>query len=178
MQRLLNSKIRFPEFNDDWKETKLEKLVFFQEGPGVRNNQYTKNGIKLLNVGNLNNNRLNLNSTSTYISKEEAYGKYKHFLVNDGDLLISCSGISSESFKDKIAFAKEKHLPLCMNTSTMRFRNIDNNLNLKYLYYFFQTLNFEKQVLKILTGSAQFNFGPTHIKWFNIPLPSLKEQEK
>jgi len=178
MQKLLSGEVRFGGFSDEWEEVKLDKLVFFQEGPGVRNTQYRKSGVKLLNVGNLNNNTLNLSSTETYISEEEAYGAYKHFLVDEGDLLISCSGINSESFKKKIAFAKKEDLPLCMNTSTMRFKNFKNKLLLEYLYFFFQTLFFEKQVFGVLTGSAQFNFGPTHIKWFKIKLPSLPEQQK
>ena len=178
MQNLLTAKVRFPEFQDGWEDEKLNNLTFFQEGPGVRNTQYKKEGVKLLNVGNLNNNTLNLNTTTTYISETEAYGAYKHFLVDDGDLLISCSGISSASFKNKIAFAEKKDLPLCLNTSTMRFKSLDGRLSLKYLYYFFQTIYFETQVLGILTGSAQFNFGPTHIKWFKIKLPNLNEQQK
>ena len=178
MQNLLTAKIRFPQFKDEWINEKLNKVTFFQEGPGVRNTQYKKEGIKLLNVGNLNNNTLNLNTTTTYISETEAYGAYKHFLIDDGDLLISCSGINSTSFKNKIAFAEKKDLPLCLNTSTMRFKSLDDRLLLKYLYYFFQTIYFERQVLGVLTGSAQFNFGPTHIKWFKIKLPNLKEQQK
>lgn len=178
MQKLLSGEVRFSGFSDEWEEARLDKLVFFQEGPGVRNTQYRKSGVKLLNVGNLNNNTLNLSSTETYISEEEAYGAYKHFLIDEGDLLISCSGINSESFKKKIAFAKKEDLPLCMNTSTMRFKNLKNKLLLEYLYFFFQTLFFEKQVFGVLTGSAQFNFGPTHIKWFKIKLPSLPEQQK
>ncbi|ABB44222.1 Restriction modification system DNA specificity domain [Sulfurimonas denitrificans DSM 1251] len=178
MQKLLSGEVRFSGFSDEWEEARLDKLVFFQEGPGVRNTQYRKSGVKLLNVGNLNNNTLNLSSTETYISEEEAYGAYKHFLIDEGDLLISCSGINSESFKKKIAFAKKEDLPLCMNTSTMRFKNLKNKLLLEYLYFFFQTLFFEKQVFGVLTGSAQFNFGPTHIKWFKIKLPTLPEQQK
>jgi type I restriction enzyme S subunit len=29
-----------------------------------------------------------------------------------------------------------------------------------------------------MTGSAQFNFGPTHLKYFKIPIPSIDEQEQ
>ena len=100
------------------------------------------------NIETLNNNILNLSSTETYISEEEAYGVYKHFLVDEGDLLISCSGINSESFKKKIAFVKKEHLPLCMNTSTMRFKNLKNKLLLEYLYFFFQTLFWNKKLKK------------------------------
>ena len=29
----------------DWQIKKLPEVVFFQEGPGVRNNQYTQTGV-------------------------------------------------------------------------------------------------------------------------------------
>lgn len=32
---------------------KIPDVLFFQEGPGVRNTQYTEQGVKLLNVANL-----------------------------------------------------------------------------------------------------------------------------
>lgn len=181
MQRIFSSqedKLRF-DFNDEWGIRRLNEITFYQEGPGVRNYQYTKEGVKLLNVGNFVNNALELDNTDKYISNEEAYGKYKHFLVDEGDLLIACSGIKAEYFDEKIAFAENKHLPLCMNTSTMRFKSLDENtLNLRYLKYYFQTQSFKKQVFQVMAGSAQFNFGPTHLKYFKIPIPCLDEQIK
>ena len=178
MQQIFTQKLRF-DFNDEWRIRRLNEITFYQEGPGVRNYQYTKEGVKLLNVGNFVNNALELDNTDKYISNEEAYGKYKHFLVDEGDLLIACSGIKAEYFDEKIAFAENKHLPLCMNTSTMRFKSLDENtLNLRYLKYYFQTQSFKKQVFQVMTGSAQFNFGPTHLKYFKIPIPCLDEQIK
>lgn len=155
----------------------LDKCVIYQEGPGVRSNQYTNYGVKLLNVGNFKNNHLDLSTTNRYISESEANGIYKHFLINEGDLLIACSGIKSEYFHEKIAIAAKEHLPLCMNTSTMRFKIKDDNvLTLKYLFYILQTNNIKKQLDNILSGSAQLNFGPSHIKYIKIPLISLEEQ--
>lgn len=178
MQQIFTQKLRF-DFNDEWRIRILNEITFYQEGPGVRNYQYTKEGVKLLNVDNFVNNALELDNTDKYISNEEAYGKYKHFLVDEGDLLIACSGIKAEYFDEKIAFAENKHLPLCMNTSTMRFKSLDENtLNLRYLKYYFQTQSFKKQVFQVMTGSAQFNFGPTHLKYFKIPIPCLDEQIK
>ena len=58
----------------------LTDIVWFQEGPGVRNTQYTDSGVKLLNVANLVDGKVDLSTSSRYISEEEAYGKYKHFL--------------------------------------------------------------------------------------------------
>ena len=178
MQQIFTQKLRF-NYDDEWETKRLNEIVFYQEGPGVRNYQYTKEGVKLLNVGNFVKNVLELDNTDRYISEEEAYGKYNHFLVDEGDLLIACSGIKAEYFDEKIAFAEKKHLPLCMNTSTMRFKSLDENiLDLNYLKCYFQTESFKKQVFSVMTGSAQFNFGPTHLKYFKIPIPSIDEQKE
>lgn len=181
MQKLFTQEIRFK--NDDgndypeWEENRLSDLTWYQEGPGVRKNQYRRDGVKLLNVGNLEKNKLNLSKTYRYISNEEAYGHYKHFLIDKDDILIACSGVSFNTFSEKICKAGESHLPLCMNTSTMRFK-VNIELDRDYLFQFLKSFNFKKQVFKTLTGSAQFNFGPSHIKSFRLMLPIIKEQKK
>ena len=163
---------------NNWTIKSIPEILFFQEGPGVRKSQFRKSGIKLLNVGNINSQKLDLNTTSIYISEEEAYGKYKHFLVDPGDLLIACSGIVVSNFHNKIAFATLKDLPLCMNTSTMRFKVIKKEeILIEYFKYFLQTDLFKGQLGKLITGSAQLNFGPSHIKQIKIPLPPLETQK-
>ena len=77
---------------------KISDLLFFQEGPGVRNTQYTQSGVKLLNVANLVNGKVDLSTSDRYISEDEAYGRYKHFLCDDGDFIIASSGIKVEYF--------------------------------------------------------------------------------
>lgn len=162
-----------------WRVEKLDDIVFFQEGPGVRNTQFRNQGVKLLNVGNINDNKINLDATKIYISEEEAYGKYSHFLVDDGDLLIACSGIVVENFHKKISFISKKDLPLCLNTSTMRFKTLNEKiLNINFYKYFLMSDIFKHQLQKLITGSAQLNFGPSHIKKMFAPLPPLPQQEK
>jgi len=164
---------------DGWRVEKISNTVFFQEGPGVRKTQFTEKGVKLLNGGNINNNKINLDTTKIYISEDEAYGKYKHFLIEDGDLLIACSGITVKTFHKKIAFITEKDLPLCLNTSTMRFRTLNNErLDINFFKFFLMTNMFKNQLQRHITGSAQLNFGPSHIKKMFIPLPPLPQQEK
>jgi len=166
-------------FPSSWKVVPISEVVFFQEGPGVRKFQYTDSGVKLLNGGNINKGVLNLDTTERYISNEEAYGKYEHFLVEDGDLLIACSGVVVDKFDGKIAYAKKEHLPLCMNTSTMRFQSLDAEvLHLDYFRWFLTTTYFKRQLQKLITGSAQLNFGPSHIKQMEIPLPPLETQKQ
>ena len=87
-----------------WYQHHLNQKLFFQEGPGVRKWQFTDKGIKLLNVGNINGGKVDLSATDKHLSIEEATGKYAHFLVDEGDLLIACSGIVVDNFHNKIAF--------------------------------------------------------------------------
>ncbi len=164
---------------DDWNVSLISDFYWFQEGPGVRNHQFTKSGIKLFNGTNIQRSRINLSNTKTFISKEEATGPYSHFLADEGDLVIACSGISVDRFDEKIAFLEEQHLPLCMNTSTMRFKVKEGaQVCLNYLHYFMMSPLFKNQIRRQITGSAQLNFGPSHMKKCFIPLPSLDEQKR
>ncbi|MDE3236536.1 MAG: restriction endonuclease subunit S, partial [Bacteroidota bacterium] len=161
-----------------WKKVMLDEILWFQEGPGVRNTQFRSYGVKLLNVGNINENKVDLNSTKIFISEEEAFGKYKHFLVDSGDLLIASSGITLDTFHKKVAWVKEEHLPLCMNTSTIRFKSKDPSIcSLQFFSFFLRTTIFNKQLRKLITGSAQLNFGSSHLKQMWIPLPPLHIQQ-
>ena len=161
------------------KQVLFSEVVWFQEGPGVRNTQYTNSGVKLLNVANLVDGRVDLSNTDRYISEEEAYGKYRHFLVDDGDFIIASSGIKVEYFEKKMGFVSGTQLPLCMNTSTIRFKALDKNiLDIRYFMHFLKTDQFKQQLSREITGSAQLNFGPSHLKKMYLPLIDLTEQRK
>ncbi|OOV88795.1 restriction endonuclease subunit S [Oceanospirillum linum] len=163
----------------DWKVELIKKHLWYQEGPGVRKHQFTEQGVKLFNGTNIQFNKIDLSNTKTRISEEECLGTYKHFLVDDGDLLIACSGISVDRFDEKIAFASTAHLPLCMNTSTMRFKPLsDGGVDITYFHYFMQSLVFKNQIRRQATGSAQLNFGPSHVGKCFVVIPSLEEQQK
>ena len=161
------------------KKINLNDICFFQEGPGVRKHQYCTKGVKLINVSNLVNGEVDLSNSNRYISQEEAYGRYKHFLIDEGDLIIASSGIKVEYLDKKVAFIKKENLPLCMNTSTIRFKvKNKNELDILYLSYFFKSKNFKNQISKLITGSAQLNFGGSHLKKINLFLPELNIQKK
>lgn len=157
----------------------LDDIAWFQEGPGVRNYQYTTNGTKLINVSNLGGINLNLSNTSRYISNEEANGKYRHFLCDAGDLVIASSGINETSISEKVSIIKKDDLPLCMNTSVIRFKPLNNDeLSVKYLYYFFKSDSYKKQIMKLMTGIAQLNYGPSHLHRIKINYVEKAQQER
>ena len=157
----------------------IDEYVWYQEGPGVRKNQYTSSGVKLLNVANLVEGKIDLSTSNRYISEDEANGRYNHFLVDEGDLIIASSGIQVSYFEKKMGIAEKQHLPLCMNTSTIRFKVLDQNImDIRYFMYFLKSNLFKNQIRRLITGSAQLNFGPSHLKKIKIEVPELKKQQE
>lgn len=156
----------------------IPDVLFFQEGPGIRNTQYTSEGVKLLNVANLVNGKIDLSTSNRYISEEDAYGKYKHFLCAAGDFIIASSGIKVEYIDKKMGFVSETMLPLCMNTSTIRFKVLNpNELRIRYFMYYLKSKHFKRQLEKQITGSAQLNYGPSHLKKMFMPLVEVSVQD-
>ena len=161
------------------KWVNIADVFFFQEGPGVRNTQYTTSGVKLLNVANLVDGKVDLSKSDRYISEEEAYGKYRHFLCDDGDFVIASSGIKVEYIDKKMGFVDASMLPLCMNTSTIRFKVLDENqLRIRYFMYYLKSKHFKEQLTKQITGSAQLNYGPSHLKKMIMPLIDITVQDE
>lgn len=176
MQQLLTGQTRLPGFTGEWEEKRLGAVCWFQEGPGVRNTQFTASGVKLLNGTNIFRGKINLETTDRFISEQEANGPYAHFLADAGDIVIACSGISVEKFHDKVAVVAASHLPFCMNTSTMRFKPNQEKLVSEYLCQFLMSDEFKKMIGPQATGSAQLNFGPSHIAKISFQLPKPSEQ--
>ena len=155
----------------------ITDYLWFQEGPGVRNTQYTSSGVKLLNVSNFVEGRIDLSTSSRYISSEEANGKYKHFLVDEGDFIIASSGIQVDYFEKKMGFIRPEQLPLCMNTSTIRFKNLKpDELDMRYFMYYLKSNAFKNQLSRHIVGSAQLNFGPSHLKKMTFPMVAMERQ--
>lgn len=195
MQQLLTGRTRLPQFAlrddgslkgtkpselgeipEDWEVVEFSSIVWFQEGPGVRQYQFTSSGIKLLNGTNIENGSLLLEKTQRFISEKLAYGQYSHFMIDAGDILIACSGVTIARFDEKVTVAGDGDLPLCLNTSTMRFKIRSDNTDKFFIKNFLKSSFFKDQIGGKATGSAQLNFGPYHVNQVKISVPNKKEQ--
>ena len=157
-----------------WKEANFGDAVCYLEGPGVRKWQFKSSGIKLIKIRNLVEDELFLDNTDKHLAEEEVKDKYPHFLLNEGDLVIASSGVTW----GKIGEVKSEHLPLCLNTRIIKLVPKNDIIHKRYLWHFIKSSKFRNQIEKIITGSAQPNFGPSHLAKIKIPLPTLEEQKK
>jgi restriction endonuclease S subunit len=156
-----------------WSAAVFPDVAFFQEGPGLRKFQYREKGIPFLNIRTFVNGRID-RSLCKFLDATEVKEKYRHFLVDAGDILIAISGSIG-----KWAVARDEDLPLVLNTSVMRFRPLHSEVHEKqYLLWFLRSPLFTDQAWGSSTGSAQKNVGPSHVQHFTILLPPLAEQQR
>ncbi len=162
------------KLNTPFKCVALKDVVYFQEGPGLRNWQYGTSGIPFLNIRTIREDGTIDKSLCQFVKREEFEGKYEHFLLDDKDFVVSSSGTLG-----KLAEIRKQDLPLMLNTSVIRFRPIDYSvLDRVYLKWFIKSSLYIRQIQKASTGTAIKNYGPSHLKKMVIPLPPLEEQKR
>ena len=168
--------LRFPNYENTpideetrlpvgWEEKKLSEFIDFKEGPGLRNWQFRTEGIPFLNIRMMSSGNLNFNSVK-YLDIDEVERKYAHFLLNEFDHIVSTSGTLG-----KVVTIRKSHLPLCLNTSIIRFRPKQISIGKWYIKRKISSTEFLDEMKSFATGSAQLNFGPKHLNMMNIIVP-------
>lgn len=144
----------------------LESFITFQEGPGIRNWQYVdEDGTKFINIRCIQDGDLQLD-TANMISNEEADGN-KHFMLNEWDVVVSTSGTLG-----RYAIVRDRHLPLCLNTSVIRFKPKGSFEHFAYMFSYLTSQEFYDHLLTKASGSVQKNFGPMHLRQIDMVIPT------
>jgi len=156
---------------DGWLRS-FEDVVDFKEGPGLRKWQYRDEGIPFLNIRTLIKNDIDLRKVQ-YLDPKEVESKYQHFLLEENDHVVSSSGTLG-----RIATIRGDHLPLMLNTSIIRMRPKANNIGVWQLKHFMMSKYFQHQIKAFAIGSAQPNYGPSHLKQMSIIAPTEVISEK
>ncbi len=164
MAEALWRKIFVEEADPGWEETPFPEYFDFLEGPGIRNWQYTLTGTPFINIRLINNGEIDI-TKANFVSNEDARTKYRHFLLQEDDIVVSTSGTLG-----KTAIVRNYHLPLMLNTSVIRFRPKDKR-NYSFVYQYLKSIEFRNHLEEAATGSVQSNFGPIHLKQIKFSKP-------
>jgi len=156
------------ESEESEPETLLSEFLDFLEGPGLRHWQYTLSGVKFINIRLIDKGELHI-ETANFVAEEEAYGRYKHFLLQAKDMVVSTSGTLGKS-----AIVRKYHLPLMLNTSVIRFRPTDGK-SYSFMYQYLQSKAFLDHLETTASGSVQANFGPSHLKMMKVSFPTKEK---
>lgn len=155
-----------------WINTKFKDLIYFQEGPGLTSDLFKETGFPFLNIRCIDNGKINKEACQ-FISKDIANTIYRHFQLEQNDLVVSTSGTLG-----KKAYVRNDDIPLLLNTSIIRFKPKDSSkFSVQYLNYLLEDYRFQNDLYNLSTGSAQINVGPTHLNKISITIPELIEEQ-
>jgi type I restriction enzyme S subunit len=161
------------EIPSHWEINKFGRATFFQEGPGLRNWQFTESGIKVICVTNIVPPYIDFSKMTKYISEEEYETTYKHFTVKKGDIMLASSGASW----GKVAEYIEEETVI-LNTSTIRLNEAENKkVKKEFIKWVIQSAYISESLNILLTGSCQPNFGPTHLNKLTCVYPINVEEQ-
>lgn len=147
-----------------WGVIGLPEAIDFLEGPGLRNWQYRDKGMKFLNIRCIGDGELDIVKANC-ISCDEFEKTYRHFALQEDDVVISTSGTLG-----RLAIVRADHLPVMLNTSIIRMRG-RGAVGLGYVWGFLQAEYFLAEMHALAAGSVQLNFGPMHLRQISILRP-------
>ena len=163
MQNLLTAKIRFSQFKDEWKKTKLGN--FLKE----KSERNTKNIDLILSV----TNKFGFVTQVEYFDKSVASDNTANYkIVRKGNFAYNPSRINVGS----IALLESYEIGI-LSPMYVVFECLEN-LDNRFLKFWFQSHIFMGNLPKYLAGSVRESLNFNDMKTISIKLPNLKEQQK
>jgi type I restriction enzyme S subunit len=164
----------------EWTYTPLNQVAKLTGGFAFKSKDFIGEGIPVAKIKNVRHRDIDLSDVD-YVSEETAKACSK-FLIKHGDILISMTGSGMNapaSIVGRVARHSGQNNAFLINQRVGRFSALpDNELDLRYLYYYFSQRDTQLELVSIATGSAnQVNLSATQIESLEIPLPPLPEQK-
>ena len=106
----------------------------------------------------------------TFVSENLAEKSRK---AQSGDLVIATTSENDEDVCKAVAWLGNEDI--CVSGDACIYRH---NLEAKYVSYFFQTKQFQKQKMKYITGTKVRRVNVDNLAKISIPVPSLEEQAR
>ena len=145
--------------------------IFIRNGVNIKNDK-SKGGIPIPRIETISDGIVNENKMGYADIIDD---RYKDYYLKQNDILMS--HINSAKHLGKVAiFNGDKKIIHGMNLLDIRLNN--DICNSKYVYYFFKTKRFKKQLNKISKQSVnQSSFTVNDLKEIKISLPLLEKQK-
>lgn len=156
-------------------EYKLDEIFeFIRNGTNIK--QFNTNlGYPITRIETIANSYIDINKMG-YANIYEL-GKFKDYLLNDGDILMS--HINSEKHLGKTAIYENVNKDIIHGMNLLCLRPNKEMSYPKYLNYFFNSTNFKRQIPKITKKSVnQASFSVSDLKELKVNLPNIDIQKK
>ncbi len=168
-------KLRFSEFNGEWKEKKVSEIATTVDGD--RSSRYpndkdlAEDGVIFLSTSNIVNNKLNFKE-KRFIT-EEKFKELSKGHLEQNDLIVTLRG----SIGGIVAFKNNIFEKGFINAQMMIVR-LHNDVSTIFFYNWYLTQQTQNNLRRISSGSAQPQLTKSDIKNLKIMLPLVQEQQK
>jgi len=163
---LFGKEIEIPQ---EWKLVSINDFTLFHKQGFYTNQSYSKTGIRLVRITDLQNPILDYESMPLLELSEKDVSDFK---VNKGDFLFARSGAIGRFG------IVTKDIPCVFASYIIRFVFDSTKMLNDYFGYFYQTNLVEIQLNAIQQGSSNININAENIKSIKIKLPPIPEQQK
>lgn len=152
------------------KKAKLGDVCRVQGGYAFKSNEFQKNKIPVIRIGNIQENNILLDDNICYT--EDFLNNHPEFEINKGDILIAMSGATVGKV------GKYLHESRALLNQRVGKFIITGNLEKRYLYFLLQAPLFKKFILNNAFGCAQPNISNGKIEEFEFCIYEIEKQIK
>lgn len=149
----------------------MSKLGTFIRGNGLQKKDFTESGVGCIHYGQIYTYYSNFTDTTKSFVSKEAAKKFRK--AQKGDLIIATTSENVDDVCKTVVWLGEEEI--CISGETYIFKH---NQNPKYLAYYLQTTMFYDYKKQHITGTKVIRVHGTKLENFEIPVPSLEEQER
>ena len=155
---------------EGWTYKKLGEVCEILNGFAFKSGNYTDQGIRVLRITNVQKGLIVDDDPKYYPFDEET--NLKQYMLKEGDLLMSLTGNVG-----RVGLLQKNLLPAALNQRVACLRIKNSNIQLEYIFHLLNSDCFERDCIFNATGIAQKNMSTEWLKKYNIPIPSLSEQQ-
>lgn len=144
----------------------------YQEGPGIMAVDFRDEGVPLVRISGVQGRWVTLQGCN-YLDPEKSNGRWGHFRLEHGDLIISGSasmGLVSEVADEAVGAIAYTGLIRLKPKAGVSDRNFIRSVVGSYQFFV--------QIDLLKAGSTIQHFGPTHLSQMKVALPPIDEQIK
>lgn len=156
-----------------WEMKRFTKEVYVQEGPGIMAVDFRDDGVPLIRISGVRTRTVTLEGCN-FLNPVKVRRKWGHFLLSQGDLVISGSASTG-----LVAEVGQEAANAILYTGLMKLRVKDpSSLCKRYFEHFLGSKLFDAQVELLKAGSTISHYGPSHLGKMFIVVPPLHEQRE
>ena len=159
-----------------WDVVELGDRASLVPGYAFKSTDFTSNGVPLIRMGNLYNNKLDLTRAPKFLP-ENFISNHSKFVVHESDIVFSMTGTVG---KEDYGFAVQlpKGTILCLLNQRVAKVVTKKLLITNFLLHLLRSRLFLDEIYAVGTGTKQANLSSANILNVVLPFPTIEEQRK